>query len=205
MQWLQTLVIFLNGENANNKVNRLGLEPAAYSITFEWISGAQNKAANCLSRLVDLPQDRQDTIQMLSNTIHDGPTFHTRSRAAQLNIPKNSTLQPRADTVTPDITKITDTPATTPKPITEDRLQILLQMQKTDPFCKHIFKYLSNRKSPKHEVDLFLHIKGLLYTHITDSNQKFFALVIPKLGNTQYSWKHMLNLVTREPLKHTAS
>ena len=39
-------------KNANNKVNRWGLEFATYNITFEWISGAQNKAADCLSRLV---------------------------------------------------------------------------------------------------------------------------------------------------------
>ena len=40
---------FLNGKNANNKVNRWGLELATYNITFEWISGAHNKAADCLS------------------------------------------------------------------------------------------------------------------------------------------------------------
>ena len=39
-------------------------------------------------------------------------------------------------------------------------------------------------KSPKHETDLFLHVKGLLYKHVTDSNKKFLALVIPK------AWKY---------------
>ena len=47
------LAKFLNGKNANNKVNRLGLELATYNITFEQISGAKNKAADCLSRLVE--------------------------------------------------------------------------------------------------------------------------------------------------------
>ena len=42
------LVKFLNGENANNKVNRWGLELATYNITFKWISGAKNKTADCL-------------------------------------------------------------------------------------------------------------------------------------------------------------
>ena len=45
------LVQFLNGKNANNKVNRWSLELTTY-ISFEWISGAKNKAADCLSRLV---------------------------------------------------------------------------------------------------------------------------------------------------------
>ena len=40
---------FLNGKNENMKINRWGLELASYNITFEWISGAKNKAANCLS------------------------------------------------------------------------------------------------------------------------------------------------------------
>ena len=43
------LHVFLNGKNANNKVNRWSLELTTYNITFEWISGAQNKAADCLS------------------------------------------------------------------------------------------------------------------------------------------------------------
>ena len=53
---------FHNGKNANNKVNRWGLELATYNITFEWISGACNKAADCLSCLVELPQDNQHVI-----------------------------------------------------------------------------------------------------------------------------------------------
>ena len=43
------LMKFLNRKNANNKVNRWSLEIATYNITFEWISGAKNKAADCLS------------------------------------------------------------------------------------------------------------------------------------------------------------
>ena len=40
---------FLTGKNATNEVNRWSLELANYNITFEWISGACNKAADCLS------------------------------------------------------------------------------------------------------------------------------------------------------------
>ena len=65
---------------------------------------------------------------MLTATKQDGPIFHTRSKTAQLNITKDLNLQSKIDTVTPDITKITDTPDATPKPLTKDRLQALLQM-----------------------------------------------------------------------------
>ena len=36
-------------------------------------------------------------------------------------------------------------------------------------------------KPPSHEVDTFTHIKGLIYKHEMDSNQRFLALVILKV------------------------
>ena len=81
----------------------------------------------------------------------------------------------------PDVTpEISEAPDLTPKSLTADRLEALLRMQKTDPFCKRIFKCLSNGKAPQHETDLFTHVRGLLYKHITDSGLKFLVLVIPK-------------------------
>ena len=46
------LAHFLNGKNTNNKVNRWSLELTTYNISFRWISGARNKAADYLSKLV---------------------------------------------------------------------------------------------------------------------------------------------------------
>ena len=93
----------------------------------------------------------------------------------------------------PDIMPTSDP---TPKPLTADRLETLLQMQKTDPFCKQISKHLSNGKAPKHEIDLSAHVKGLLYKHITDSGQKFLALVIPK------SWKYAVLVEAHDKHRH---
>ena len=59
-------------------------------------------------------------------------------------------------------------------------MEALLQMQKTDPFCKHLTRRLLNGKAPHHEFDTFAHVKGLLYKHITDAGKMFLALVIPK-------------------------
>ena len=53
------LARFSNGKNKNTKINRWGLELASYNITFEYISGARNKAADCLSQLVELPKKHQ--------------------------------------------------------------------------------------------------------------------------------------------------
>ena len=69
-------------------------------------------------------------------------------------------------------------------------------MQKTDPFCKQISKCLSNGEAPKHETELFIHVKGLLYKHITDSGQKFLAVVIPK------SWKYTVLVEALDKLGH---
>ena len=63
-----------------------------------------------------------------------------------------------------------------PPPLTEDHKDTLQLMQKTDPFCKCISKWLL--KAPSHEADT--HIKGLLFKHVMDSNQKFLAVVIPQ-------------------------
>ena len=73
------LAKFLNGKNANNKVNRWSLELATYNITFEWISGAKSKAADYLSWLVELLMTTPATINMLTVTHTDGPASNTRS------------------------------------------------------------------------------------------------------------------------------
>ena len=80
-----------------------------------------------------------------------------------------------------------------------DKLEALQQMQKTDPFCKCILKQLSNGKALKHEADLFTHVKGLLYKHVTDSHQEFLALVIPK------AWKYTVLVEAHDKLGHQGS
>ena len=125
------LARFLNGKTTNNKVNRWGLELATYNITFEWISGAHSKAVDCLSHLVELPQDRQTSINMLSATNCYGPGFNTRSRTPQCTSSEGTTSQ--SDAVEPNVI---DTPNTTPKTLTADRLHAHLQMHNTNPFCK---------------------------------------------------------------------
>ena len=62
----------------------------------------------------------------------------------------------------------------------EDHKDTICLMQKIDPFCKHISKQLLTGKAPSHEADTVTHIKGLLYKHVMESNQKFLAIVIPK-------------------------
>ena len=48
----------------------------------------------------------------------------------------------------------------------------------------------------KHEAHLFIHVKELLYKHITDSHQKFFALVITKV------WKYTVLVEAHDKLGH---
>ena len=127
------LTQFLNGKNANNKVNRWSLELATYNITFEWISGAKNKAVDCLSWLVK-PTSTSTSVNMLTASHTDGPAFNTRSHTQNTSPSTTPTPHPN---ILPRISQET-TP--TPKPLTVDRLEALLQMQRTDPFCKCISK-----------------------------------------------------------------
>ena len=168
------LEMFLNGKNANNKVNRWSLELATYHITLEWISGAKNKGADCLSWLVELPTTIPATVNMLTVSHTNGPASNTRS-CTKKNSP-DTTLTPHPDVspkISPDATE-------TPKPLTVDRLEALLKIKRTDPFCRHVSKCLFHGKAPQHETDVVTHIKGLLYKHIMDSGKQFLALIIPK-------------------------
>ena len=124
--------------------------------------------------VVELSTSTTTTVNMLTVTHSDRTAFHTRS-CTQEN-PPNATSTPHPD-VSPQISQEV-TPM--PEPLTADRLQVLLQMQRTDPFCKCISKYLFNGKVPQHKMDTFTHVKELLYKYIMDSGKLFLALVIPK-------------------------
>ena len=97
---------------------------------------------------------------MLSVTDTDGPAFNARNHTHQHLSTHNSTPQ---SYITPDVSEARNP---MPKTFTANRLQALLQMQKTDPFYKRISKCLSNGKAPQHETDLFKHAKGLLYKDV---------------------------------------
>ena len=143
------LACFLNGNNTNNKVNRWILELAIYNISFEWVSGVKNKAADCLSRLVT---PTCTTINMLTASSCDRPAFHTRSHT-------QNTLDSASTPHTNAAAHISQESTTTPKPITADHPDVLLQLQRTDPFCKCISSRLLNGKVPHHEFDTFTHVK----------------------------------------------
>ena len=137
------LVQFLNGKDANNKVKSWSLELATYNITFEWISGTKNKAADCLSQLVK-PTSTSISVNMLTASHADRPTFNTRSCT-------QNTSPSTASTPHPDISpRISQETTLTPKPLMADKLEALLQMERTDPFCKCISKWLLNGKALQH-------------------------------------------------------
>ena len=93
----------------------------------------KNKAADCLSWLVN-PTSTLTSVNMLTASHADRPTFNTRSHTQNTSPSTASTPHPN---IAPKISQET-TP--TPKPLTVDRLEALLQMQRTDPFCKCISK-----------------------------------------------------------------
>ena len=126
---------------------------------------------------------------MLTASFNDGPAFNTRSWT-QSTLDSTSALH--KDTAP----HISQDASTTPKSLTADHLDALLQMQRTDPFCKCISKRLLNGKAPHHKFDTFTHVKGLLYKHVTDAGKKFLALVIPK------SWKFTILVEAHDKLGH---
>ena len=112
---------------------------------------------------------------MLKASHADGPAFNTRSHT-------QNTFPSTTSTPHPDISpRISQETTPTPKPFTVDRLEALLQIQRTDPFCKHISKQLLNGKAPQHEFDTFTHVKGLLYKHVADSGKQIPCPGYPKM------------------------
>ena len=151
------------------------------------LNGFLELKTNCLSRLM---KPITTSVNMLTASSTGGPAFHTRSHTQ--NTSSSITSTPHPDTAP----QISQEPTTTPKPLTADCLEALLQMQKTDPFCKHISRRLLNGKAPHHEFDTFAHVKGLLYKHVTDAGKKFLTLVIPK------SWKYTVLMESHNKLGH---
>ena len=127
---------------------------------------------------------------MLTASHSDRPTFNTRSHTQ--NTSPSTTSAPHPN-VSPRISQET---TSTPKLLTADRLEALLQIQRPDPICKHISKRLLNSKALQHEFDTFTHVKGLLYKHVMGSGKQFLTLVIPK------SWKYTVLVEAHNKLGH---
>ena len=105
------LARFLNGKNKNTKINRWGLELTSYNITFEWISGARNKAADCLSRLVELPEKHQkNQTRTRSTQINMVRAVTTRSRSRQPEIDKEPEKSQPKETNSDDDTTRNNSP-----------------------------------------------------------------------------------------------
>ena len=95
--------------------------------------------------------------------------------------------------VTPDISPDANQ---TPKSLMADRLEVLLQMQRIDPFCKCISKYLFNRKALQYETGIFTHEKDYCINTLQLLDKKFLALVIPE------SWKYTVLVEAHDKLGH---
>ena len=194
------LAQFLNGKNENTKVNRWGLELTSYNIKFEWISGAKNKATDCLSRLVELPQKNQKnpngTKPMLINMVKVVTTRSgTRNTTLVERTEKQSTL--RMDINTGNTPRTEVSKETTSNDCEDNsRDTSVKEMQSTDPFCKCIMKRLLNKTSPKHELDTFFIHNGLLYRYASDHSKDFCALVIPK------AWRYTILVETHDKMGH---
>ena len=124
------LAQLLNGKNKNTKINRWGIELTSYNITFEWISGARNKAADCLSRLVELPEKHQKNQTGTKPTqINMVRAVTTRSRSRQPQIDKEIEKPQSKETNSGNDTTRNDSP-------NNSKDTSIHEMQLTDPFCR---------------------------------------------------------------------
>ena len=143
------------------KINRWGLELASYNIKFEWISGAKNKAADCLSRLVELPKKHQKnpngTKPMLINmvkaiTTRSGTRNTTLVEETEEHPPLKMDINADNTPMTEASKKSKETTNSNSKDNSRDTS--VKEMQSMDPCCKRIVKRLLNKTAPKHEFTM---------------------------------------------------
>ena len=138
------LARFLNGKNENMKINRWGLELASYNITFEWISGAKNKAADCLLRLVELPKKHQKNPSGTKPTLINMVKAVTTRSGTEKTLTVKETKKPQPLEIILDkgeTSKTTISNETTNNSCENNpKNTSIKEMQLTDPFCKCIKK-----------------------------------------------------------------
>ena len=184
------LAWFLNGKNENTKINRWGLELASYNITFEWISGARNKAADCISRLVELPKKHQKNQNGTKSTrINMVRAVNTRSGMRKTPTEKEIKNPQSKETNSDNDTTSNNSP-------NNSKDTSIKEMQLTDPFCKCIMKRLLNKTAPEHELKTFFIHNGLSYRYASDHSKDFCALVIPK------AWRYTILVETHYKMGH---
>ena len=181
------LAQFLNGKNENTKIKRWGLELASYNIMFKWISGARNKATDCLSRLVELPKKLQ------KNQTGTKPTQTNMVRAVTT---RSGTKEPLTDKeIEKPQSKETNSDDTTSNSSPNNPKDTSIkEMQSTDPFFKRIVKRLLNKTAPEHELKTFFIHNGLLYRYASDHSKDFCTLVIPK------AWRYTILVETHDKM-----
>ena len=194
------LARFLNGKNENTKINRWGLELASYIITFEWISGARNKAADCLLQLVELPEKHQKNLSGTKPTlINMIKAVTTRSRMRKTptikETEKPQPMEPILDKGETSETMINNE-TTNNSCGNNPKDTSIKEMQSTDPFCKRIVKRLLNKTAPTHELKTFFIHNGLLYRYASDHSKDFCTLVIPK------AWGYTILVETHDKMGH---
>ena len=135
--------------------------------------------------------DHKAATSILINSVAASPAHGPSTTTSQQNKSINRCYATRCSPLPShqDATKGNSLP-----PLMGNHKDTLLQMQRTDPFCKHISKQLLNGKAPHHEADTFIHINDLLYKHAMDATKEFLVLFIDKSWHFTVLSNHTIKL-----------
>ena len=194
------LARFLNRKNENTKINRWGLELTSYNITFEWISGARNKAADCLLRLVELPKKHQKNPNGTKPTLINMVKAVTTRSGMRKTPTIKETEKPQPMEQILDKGEISETminnETTSNNCESNPKDTSIKEMQSTDPFCKCIMKRLLNKTALEYELKTFFIHNGFLYRYTSDHSKDFCTLVIRK------AWRYTILVETHDKMGH---
>ena len=161
---------------------------------------SENKAADCLSQLVELPKKHQKNPNGMKHVvINMVKAITTRSGMRNTAPIEGTDEQPplRMDSYTDNTLKTEVSKGTKSNNYEDDsRDTSVKEMQSMDPFFKRIMKRLLNKTAPKHELDTFFIHNGLLYRYVSDHSKDFCTLVIPK------AWRYTILVETHDKMGH---
>ena len=159
---------------------------------------SKKKAADCLLRLVELPEKHQKnpngTKPVLINMVK---AVTTRSGMRKtLTVKKTNKQPPQEINLNKDNTAETVVSKETTSDSCEDNPKdtLIKEMQSTGPFCKCITKRLLNKTASKHELNTFFIHNGLLYRYASDHSKDFCTLVIPT------AWRYTIVVETHDKM-----
>ena len=178
---------FLAKNTLNSKVNNWAIEISPFHITFEYIKGIKNTLANTLSRLIVI----DPLIQKDSEPEGYEFGYYTFDSLPAMEVSHVETTKQKSNE-----REKNDANSIINLPLTDD---ILSNLQSQDVFCSHILSQIE--KGNIKEGHIYLVQNKILKRYVTDGNNTYETVVLPRALIAQVLKWHMMTWDIMEPIE----